>query len=74
MERLREPGPAPFKLFVVDDWDTDFAPVPGTPFATWQEALAAAKATNPGYRAFVDNAEGYKVLRVINHPAKAVCR
>src|SRR5437868_2481367 len=42
--RLREPGPAPFRVYVTDDWDSDFQGSAGTPFADWASAEHAAKA------------------------------
>lgn len=70
--QLREPGPPPYRLYLVDDWDSDFQGSAGTPFATWEEAERAAKSIKPGHRGYVDNAAGINVLKVVHHPAKTI--
>lgn len=51
-----------------DDWDSDFTGVSGTPFADWPSAERAARSIAPGYRAYMDDATGANVLRVVHHP------
>jgi hypothetical protein len=63
---LAPPGHGPFRVFTIDGFDSDFAGGSGTPYGTWDEALAAAKAVPTGYRRYVDNGAGVCVLKVIN--------
>lgn len=71
--QLREPGPGPWRLYVTDDWDSDFQGSGGSQFDSYAEAERAAKAINPGYRSYVDNAAGMNVLKVVHHPETSHC-
>lgn len=60
-------------MYKVDSFDSDFQGGVCTRFNDWDLALAAAKAITPGHRAYVDDATGANVLRVIHHAEKSVC-
>ena len=68
-----KPGVGPWKVYVQDDWDTNFAGVSGTPFADWAsgecDARHCARLSRDG-----DDGEGRAVLRVLHRPAETHCR
>ncbi|HET7205493.1 MAG TPA: hypothetical protein VFI95_02835 [Terriglobales bacterium] len=63
---LARPGTGPYRVYEVDDFDSDFVGGGGTQYNTWDEALAAAKSAPTGYRRYVDNSAGMCVLKVVN--------
>jgi hypothetical protein len=71
--QLREPGPAPYRVYTVDDWDCDFEGSAGTPFNSYEDAERAARSIPPRHRAYVDNAQGQNVLKIVHHPATTHC-
>lgn len=63
---LRPAGMGPWRLYQCDDFDNDFMGGRGTLFASWDEALTAVKSIGVGMRAYLDNATGACVLKVVN--------
>ena len=70
---LRPRGAGPYRLYVIDGWDSDFEGADGTSYSSFEAALAAAKEIGPGYRAYIDNGKGHNVCRIVHQPRERVC-
>jgi hypothetical protein len=68
----RFPSYGPFRVWTVDDFDSDFRGGTSEEYLLWSYVMKAVNSLAVGHRLYVDDRDGRCILRAVHHPAQTL--